>query len=355
MITLAQLLRQHQSELTDTYLTKLQAPHYAAIKAIMACHTPACGTLDYLCCPCFKEQHYYQACGHRSCPACQNHCTQQWLDRQRQKLLPLDYYMATFTLPFELRDFAWHNHAWTYQTLFTLAAETLKQFARNDKKLGVDLGMTGVLHSHARRLDYHPHVHVVIPGGGLNKQQQLWKQSSREYLFNGRALAKVFRGKFIAAMKQAGHSLPDNLPEKWIAHCKHVGKGEPALVYLARYLYRGVINESNIIDYDGHEVTFRYKDSTTQKWRTRTQTVVTFLWRVLQHVLPKGFRRVRDYGFLHANAKRTLQRIQLMLKVAIAAFNPITTKEVCCPCCGLAMNFLGFRKNKPLLDRFTTN
>lgn len=337
MITLAQLLREHQDALVQTYGARLRQEHHSAMQAILACHSPACGELRYDCQACGQAQSAYPSCGHRSCPACQHGTNNQWLDRQRQKLLPVDYYLVTFTLPAQLRGRVWHHQRRLYHTLFSVAQATLSQFAGNDRRIGSDLGLVGVLHTHSRRLAFHPHVHFVVPGGGLNRHQ--WQARAGHYLFNGKALARVFRGKFLAALKEQGFSLPDKLPEEWVAQCEHVGRGEQALTYLARYLYRGVLREQNILDYDGERVRLQYQDSDTGDWHTLIEPVVRFLWRVLQHVLPKGFRRARDYGFLHGNARRTLQRLQLLLRTPLP--ETLSAKKRTprlCPCCGHAMN-----------------
>ena len=197
-------------------------------------------------------------------PACQHQTNNQWLDRQRQKLLPVDYYMVTFTLPRELRQFVWHHQQWAYQAMMKAALETLQSFYQRDKKLGNDAGFTAVLHTHSRRLEFHPHIHFIAPGGGFDEKHSIWKQKSGKYLFKEQNLATVFRGKFIAAMMAAGFYIPDKTPKSWIVDCENVGKGEPALIYLARYLYRGVLNEKNIISYKNGKVTFRYKDSKTK-------------------------------------------------------------------------------------------
>ncbi len=171
---------------------------------------------------------------------------------------------------------------------------------------------------------------------GTNNQ---WQARTGHYLFNGRALAKVFRGKFLTALREQGLTLPDNLPRQWVAQCEHVGRGEQALTYLARYLYRGVLSEQNILAYDGEQVSFRYQDSATGDWKTLTEPVIRFLWRVLQHVLPKGFRRARDYGFLHGNARRTLQRLQLLLRTPLPETLPSEKRQPrLCPDCGQAMS-----------------
>ena len=252
--------------------------------------------------------------------------------------------MVTFTLPYEIRNWVWHHQRPVYAALFESALETLNTFASNDKQLLGKLGLTAVLHTHNRRLDYHPHVHLIVPAGSFHKKTASWHRKTGDYLFNEFALANVFRAKFLTALRKKGLQYPDSLPKEWVAQCQHVGSGEPALKYLARYLYRGVISESNIIRHEQGEVSFRYKESKSKTWKIRTEPVVKFLWLVLQHVLPKGFRRARDYGFLHCLAKRTLQRIQLLLKVSLETRQPVSRKPHLCPCCGNPMSFIPFSK-----------
>jgi hypothetical protein len=176
-------------------------------------------------------------------------------------------------------------------------------------------------------------VHLIVPAGSVNKRGALWRQKKGHYLFKADNLVRVFRGKVIQVMTQAGYRLPPCTPKKWNADCEHVGKGDKALTYLARYLYRGVISEDNILSCHNGNVTFRYKNSTTKKFQTLTEPAAQFLWRVIQHVLPKSFRRTRDYGFLHGNAKRTLQRIQLMLKIRLSPPPVRQLTQKCCPNC----------------------
>ena len=299
------------------YAGRITPAQESALHAMLGCRTEQYAEILLHCSACDLPQSRFQSCGHRSCHRCQHHDTTRWLERQRQKLLPVEYFMVTFTLPRQLRSLAWHHQKDLYSLLFECAVSTLKDFGMNDKTLAADLGMTAVLHTHTRRLDYHPHLHIVVPGGGFNKKRRQWKKCRGKFLFNEFALAKVFRGRFLAALRDAGYALPPNTPTRWVANCKSVGKGLPALEYLSRYLYRGVISENNIIDDNGSHVTFRYTDSSSGLIKPRTVTGEVFLWLLLQHVLPKGFRRVRDYGFLHGNAKSLLQKIQLLLRVVI--------------------------------------
>lgn len=344
MISLAQLLRHYQSALIEQY--PLAQRHRWALQNIMDCHTPACGEMRFQCSDCHQYQQACHACGHRSCPACQHQANNLWLDRQRQKLLPVEYYMVTFTLPAQLRRFVWHHQRWAYQALFEAAVATLMLFGKNDKQLSANLGLTGVLHTHSRTLEFHPHVHFIVPNGGLSHNQRHWRQKNGKYLFNGNALGKVFRAKFIATMTQRGFYLPENTPPDWVAQCQHVGQGEAALTYLARYLYRGVINEKNILKHQDGQVTFQYQDARTKHWKTLTEPAVQFLWRVLQHVLPKGLRRTRDYGFLHGNAHRIRKRLQLILRVKPPRQTDLQRKKLVrlCPCCGHPMQVIAFVK-----------
>ena len=339
---LASLIHQYLPTFTAKYEDRLLPGHLRAMSALQRCRTPDAGQIQLQCTDCAESQPQPHSCGHRSCPKCQNHEASLWLDRQRTKLLPVEYFMVTFTLPRELRSLAWCNQTLMYNTLFAVACSTLKDFGLNPNHLGAEIGMTAVLHTHSRRLDYHPHVHVIVPGGGMDRERQQWKKKKGKYLFNEFSLAEVFRARFLAAIKTAGLSIPAHLPAQWVADCKHVGKGEPALEYLSRYLYRGVIREKNIVANRDGNVTFRYIESKTGKTLYRTLKGEDFLWLVLQHVLPKGFRRVRDYGFLHGNAKKQLALVQLVLRVIINAAAPRPRPVFKCPKCQSPMQITGF-------------
>ena len=296
----------------------------------------------------------FSSCRHRYCPACQHVANNDWLDQQRQKLLPVDYYLVGFTLPAQLRLFIWHHQKWAYQAMLKAAKETLDDFFKNDSKLGEHTGYLAVLHTHSRALKFHPHVHFVVPAGALNKNKTMWLSRSAKYLFYSENLANVFRGKFINEMCKAHYYLPAKTPKAWNADCEYVGKGDGALTYLARYLYRGVISEKNILCLDNDEITFQYKESKSKQYKPITEPAVDFLWRVLQHVLPKGFRRARNYGFLHGNAKTTLKRLQLILKVRLTPISSRQNKTVCCPQCQSEMQLYMMRVGTRLIKISTT-
>jgi hypothetical protein len=290
--------------------------------------------MEVQCDNCHDTQYLPHSCGHRNCPHCQAHESQQWIERQQAKQLPCNYFMITFTLPQQWRQLVWQNQKALYALMTKTAWETVNTFSQNDKRLQGTAGAVTVLHTHTRRLDYHPHVHLVMPAGAFNRKQRLWRSKKGKYLFNHKALGKVFRAKMLEGIRQAGLSIPESAPGKWVVDCKAVGSGEKALVYLGRYLYRGVIQEKDILSCQNGMVSFRYRDSKTDKFEIRTVSGVEFLRLVLQHILPKGFRRARNYGFLHPNSKSTIALLQIRLKIAFNPYEHRSRPALICACCG---------------------
>ena len=232
------------------------------------------------------------------------------------------------------------------------AWDTLHRFSQSDKALQGTPGAIAVLHTRTRALDFHLHTHVVMPAAAIDRKRRAWRTKKAKYLFSHKALAKVFRAKLLEGIKQAGLSLPGCYPEQWVVDCKNVGSGEKALVYLGRYLYRGVIQEKHILACENGQVTFRYQNSKTKKMQRKTVSGVAFLHLIVQHVLPKGFRRARNFGLLHPNSKRQIKLIQLLLR-RIPDLKFIEAKKrpaLRCPCCGGEMKIV---RNgiKPAVDR----
>ncbi len=340
---MSSVVQQYFDVFSEKYGDRALPSHWKTLQAILRCRTPDSGELYVQCPDCQHGEWRPLSCGNRHCPKCQNHEASRWIDKQQTKLLPVPYFMATFTLPFELRALCRCNQKVVYSILFSTVASTLKDFGLNSKQLGGEIGMTMVLHSNSRRLEYHPHIHVVIPGGAVNKDRKYWKKVKGKYLFHQKSLAKVFRARFLAAIREAGLTAPKVIPGLWGVDCTHVGQGMTALKYLSRYLYRGVISEKNIVASKDGFVTFRYVDSSSGKTESRTLPGEDFLQLILQHVLPRGFRRVRDYGFLHGNAKKLLSLVQLILQVVIAEVKRRPRPIFKCPCCKAAMNIMEFR------------
>jgi hypothetical protein len=344
---LAAIITAFEADFLKRYQSRILPSQRKALAAMQGCRSHLGPKMQAACESCDHQLHMPHSCGHRNCPHCQAHESQQWIERQLNKQLPADYYLLTFTLPAQLRALAWRHQRTIYALMTRSAWETVHAFSRNDKRLQGTPGVTAVLHTHSRRLDYHPHVHLVMPGAAINPEKRLWrtKRGKRRYLFSHKALAKVFRAKLLEAINRAGLVLPNTYPKDWVVDCKAVGSGEKAIAYLGRYLYRGVIQEKDILACENGEVTFRYRDSKTKLWAYRTVSGAEFLWLIVQHVLPKGFRRARNYGLLHPNSKRLIRLVQYLLNLEIRHDKStlVERPKLVCACCGAAMKIIRTR------------
>ncbi len=341
---MAFIVNQYYSDYLNKHGQKALPSHLKTLNAIRRCRTPGSGELYVKCPECDHAEWRPLSCGNRHCPKCQNHASSQWIEKQQVKLLPVPYFMVTFTLPRELRSLVYHHQKITYTLLFNCVISTLRTFGHNPKHLGAEIGTTMVLHTNSRKLNFHPHIHAVVPGGGVNKRIRQWKRVKSDYLFNHKALAKVFRGRFLAGLHKAGFRIPKNIPNKWVVDCTEAGKGISALKYLSRYLYRGVISENNIVSNRNGFITFNYIDSDTGDTKYRRLKGEDFLQLIAQHVLPRGFRRVRDYGFLHGNAKKLRSLLQLILRVVLQPIKPRPRPAYKCSCCKADMVVWAFRR-----------
>jgi hypothetical protein len=351
MIRLSSLIETFEDPFLAAYGEQLLPSQRKALAAMKGCRTSASPSMQAQCPECDHAALVPHSCGHRACPHCQHHESQQWLENQLKKQVPAEYFLVTFTLPAELRSLAWAHQRTVYAAMIRCSWETVQTFSRNDRHLRGQAGAIAVLHTHSRRLDYHPHVHLVMPAAAIDAQNRLWRTKTtrskghNSYLFNHKALAKVFRAKLLDAFTREGLEIPVGYPAKWVVDCKSVGAGEKALVYLGRYLYRGVIQEKDILSCENGEVTFRYRDSKTDRFRRRTLPGAQFLALILRHVLPKGFRRARNFGFLHPNSKRLIVLLQYL-----AGFDPKRIRAglkprpaLRCPCCGAEMKIIKTR------------
>ena len=257
--------------------------------------------------------------------------------------------MVTFTLPAQLRRIMFSHQKILYALFFDVAIDSLKSFGMTTKRLNGQLGMTAVLHTHSRKLEYHPHIHVLIPALAINPLKRQYQRCKGKYLFNVRSLARVYRARFLQAINKTDISLPRGVPAQWNVHCQPAGRGEASLQYLARYLYRGVINEHRILSCRNGMVEFEYLCSSTKQYQHLTLPASEFLWKVLMHVLPRGFQRTRCYGFLHHNCRVLLKRIQLMLHMVLPEVNAKAgnTSTVTCSKCQQPMSLINiWRANR---------
>ena len=346
MIKLSWIITEFESSYKHKYSPL--SSHLAALNAMKICRTSASPQVLVKCTDCDNHTFIPHSCGMRNCPHCQAHESQLWIENQLKRQIPANYFLVTFTLPKELRDCAWKNQKVFYNLMFLSSKETLQSFSQNDKKLGGQTGLMSVLHTHARNLDYHPHIHIILPAASINKKTKTYNTKQGKYLFNHKALAKVFRGKLLS--KIAGLNLKTKqITNKWIVDCKYVGKGDKAIVYLGKYLYRGVIREKDIINCSNGNVTYRYQNSKTKKYQYKTVTGEYFIYLLMQHILPKGFRRARNYGFAHPNCKTLIALIHYLLKFKPLKFIAKPRPSILCKCCGAVMEIVRTQIKKSLV------
>jgi hypothetical protein len=276
------------------------------------------------------------------------------MERQHELLLPVPYYMVTYTLPEELRAVARAHQRAVYGALFRASADALKELALDPKYLGAEIGMVGILQTWTRDMMFHPHIHYIVPGGGLSPNGSRWIPTRyKKFLVPVTALGRLFRGKFRDEMKKA--DLLDAIPPKvwkqdWVVHCEAVGSGRAAIKYLAPYVYRIAISNSRIVKLENEHITFQYKDSNTGKWRCQTLHVHVFIRRFLQHVLPRSFVKIRYFGFMAHKNRNKMQKIKRLFEIdAVSApsentpqkENPSPNTLLICPHCGSQLLHLG--------------
>jgi hypothetical protein len=346
LIPLAEILRRHWPAYERKYRARLLPSHRRAVAALLSCRTPALGGQLYRC-QCGRQHLAYHSCNHRACPRCGHADATQWLDRQRRKLLPLPYYLVTFTVPAQLRAVIRSHQKHLYPMLLRESAAALRDVAREHKDLGAEIGLLAVLQTWTRDLRYHPHVHCVVPAGGLSPDGLRWVSPRREGYFLPQAvLALRFRTRLKQALQQHHPLLFVQSPRAawsldWVADVQPVGTGEPALKYLAAYVYRTALSAERIVADDGQFVTFTYKDSKERCTRTLRLPPERFLHRFLQHVLPQGLQRVRHFGFLSAAAKAKWQRVCTLLDWhPPPPVPPPPTPAPTCPCCHQPMQLV---------------
>lgn len=332
--------------------------------AIENCRTAALGGHVEACEDCGHWRVAYNSCRNRHCPKCQGAAARDWLAAREADLLPVGYFHVVFTLPAEIADIAWQNKAALYDLLFRAASETMLTIAADPKHLGARIGITAVLHTWGSAMTHHPHVHMIVPGGGISRDGQRWISSRPAFLLPVRVLGKLFRRLFLTrllALYDAGRLflgggiaplaqrraflrfLSPVRKKRWVVYAKPPFAGPQAvLAYLSRYTHRIAISNRRLIAFDGNGVTFRYKDyrrDGPERQRVMTLATDAFIQRFLLHVLPRGFHRIRHYGLLAGSARKdAIARARALLQVAPDP--PPSDDEVTpdhrppCPCCG---------------------
>jgi hypothetical protein len=351
MLEVADVFRLYGDAYLQEFGPQMLPSHRRAFYDILHCRTVAMGGHVYLCDRCGHEQYAYHSCKNRSCPKCQGDDTETWLQQRRGELLAVPYFHLVFTLPKELHPLVRRHQKIMYGVLMKAAARSLMKLAADPRYVGGQLGILAVLHTWTRTLAYHPHVHLLVPAGGVS-QDGRWLSARKDYLVPVKALSLVFRGMFLEMLQKAlpRQHLPNSVwTKRWWIDCRPTVQGtERVLQYLARYVHRAAFSNSRLIRVEGGEVTFRYQKCGERKWNTTTLPATEFIRRFLQHVLPRRTHKVRYYGFWNPSHRQLLRRIQLATgsgQIPAASHNDVTTemdaptdgsfqKQKTCPHCG---------------------
>jgi hypothetical protein len=344
------IFRQYGKQYLQKFGAKIPALHKKTLWAIINCRTKDLGGEVWFCGKC-KEYHYsYHSCGNRHCVVCQNDDAAGWTTKSKANLLPLTYFLATFTLPEALRKICRSNQKRLYSILFKASSDTLKLLAKDEKYLGAEIGFIGILHSWTRAMMYHPHVHYLIPGGGISNDGKRICFSHDDFLMHVKALSIIFKAKFRDQLKQQDPQLfnkiqPATWQKPWVVHIKPVGDGEKALEYIGRYLFRVAISNNRILKVENGNVTFRYTDYKSGKSKIVSLDALEFIRRFLQHVLPHNFMKVRYYGFLAAASRKKLAKLKKLLFVdelntAETPARQADVKMLLCPLCGSQLTWI---------------
>jgi hypothetical protein len=295
----------------------LPTAHRKVISAIQQCQSGHYGHSLYQCPRCGEHHRVNHSCGNRHCPQCQQHKTQQWLHHHLAKQLPGPHFLLTFTVPETLRPFIRSHQRLAYHALFQASSMALKRLAKDQRFIGTDLpGFTGVLHTWGRQLQYHPHIHYIVPGGGLSADRSAWLPSRANFFVPVKALSSIYRAMWKEAMRTAGlleHIDPQVWTVPWNVHSQAQPHGHSAFTYLAPYVFKVAISNHRLVSLTDRTVTFTYRKVGSARLRTAHLDVMEFLRRFLQHVLPDGFMKVRHFGFLHASCAIPLATIRLMI------------------------------------------
>ncbi|MCW5587918.1 MAG: IS91 family transposase [Chromatiales bacterium] len=377
-LEVADIFRTHGPAWRSTQRGHLSVGQLKVISAIESCRSAALGGHVLQCSACGHREIAYNSCRNRHCPKCQGSAAQRWLEARQADLLPVEYYHVVFTLPAPVSEIAYTNKSVIYSLLFRTAAETLQMIAADPRHLGARIGLTLVLHTWGSALTHHPHVHGIVPGGGLSLDGERWVNCRRGFFLSVRVLSRLFRRRFLEGLTQAHRQgqlqfFGDNAgladptafamwlaplrQVDWVVYAKRPFAGPDAVLrYLSRYTHRVAISNRRLVAMDEQGVTFRWKDYRAKgrtKIKTMTLSADEFMRRFLLHVLPTGFHRIRHYGLIANGGRRdNLEKVRELLQFAdnAAALQEdpttdsadeqppeVTTATYVCPDCGAAM------------------
>lgn len=337
MPTVADIFIRYHDQYTRQFGPGMLPSHRQVMNAIINCRTKALGGCLYRCPSCERKHYSYHSCGNRHCPQCGNDAAEAWALAQSARIPSMPCFLLTFTVPHQLNSTIRSHQNDLYRLLFHASSAAVKKLCADPRHLGAQPGMLGVLHTWGRDIGYHPHVHYLVPAGGISPSGKWIPTRYRDYLVPVRALSVIFRAKVRDALKDLG--LFDGIPpqvwtKNWVVHCEPAGRGPELIRYLARYIHRVAISNSNILRLRNGQVTFRYQTVGTKIWKTMTLPALAFMARFLQHVLPRRFAKVRYYGFLHPRCAAKREAIRHQLRIPPPCTPPARAPQpILCPQC----------------------
>ena len=318
--TVHQLLRQLAPDYLERFGSAMPGRQRQVLKKILSCRTPALGGEMYQCPDCPGFAYRYHSCNDRHCPQCGQTDADDWLARQRARLLlPVPYFLVTFTVPAELRMLIRSHPQITLDLLFAGSAQALQDLAGSPRRLGAQLGMLGVLHTWSRTLIFHPHIHYLVPGGGLSPDGRTWVPARPKFLLPVKALGAHIRTLFQERLRLEHPELFAQVPatvwqRHWNVDSRAAGSGENALRYLSRYVFKTATSNRVVPRLPDGRLLWPYRDSTTGRSATIALAPLDWMSRFLQHILPPHFARVRTFGWLHPAAKVRGNRVRALLR-----------------------------------------
>ena len=355
MNAIQKIFRSYGKEYLKVYGDRMPGIHKKVIRDMCECRRGPFGAIIYECDECKTRQPVPCCCGNRHCPSCHQFKAEEWLSRQMENLLPTHYFLLTVTLPEELRAVARSNQSIVYKAMFSCVHGALKKLAKDKKYVGSGkVGYLAVLHTWGSKLQYHPHIHLVIPGGAVSKDGEQWLSSRQDMFVHTDPFAIIFRAKIKDEMEKAGllHMIDPSVWQKdWVVHNQPAGKGENVLRYLSRYVFRVAISNNRIKSINDNAIRFSYKDREKKTWKTMELEPMEFIRRFLQHVLPGGFMKIRHYGFLNPNSSLSIDSLRELISLVHAFIEDFynTVPRLKCPkikCvgCGKTMRYVAFLK-----------
>ncbi|MEE4212926.1 MAG: transposase [Parvularcula sp.] len=348
MPELADIFRAHWPEYLRRHPNRVLPSHRAAVQRMLDCRTAALGGRVYAC-PEHGKSYAYHSCNHRACPKCGNDKASAWLEKQGERLLPVPHFMAVFTLPSELRPLARSNQKEVYSLMFRCAWKALAELAANPRRLGLEIAAIAVLHTWGRAMPYHPHIHFLVPAGGFDVVSGKWRRIKSDWFIKGKALGQRFRTLVRQEFKKAGlvgRADPGAWRKDWVAHIERPESDdslEGGLKYLAPYVFRTAISNKRILSAENGKVTFLHTPSGTREAEPMTLDALEFIGRFLQHVLPRGFVKVRYFGYYHHKRKGLVEKAREELGTAPVYRFEESKPKPCfrCPHCRREMELVG--------------